>query len=152
MEKFYSEWRQLQSDMHESMLSQVADVASSTEGAFKDFFNNLVEGKETFGDAFSDLVDTIMESVVQQITDKWAAQITSSILAGFWAIRTAPVVIWEAIWSPAGWGPCSMPVLEVCLVAAMITAPAESVIIPDSCHPSCNGPKALMMPIRQQAC
>lgn len=82
MEKFYSEWKQLQMDMHESTLSQVADVASATEGAFKDFFNNLVEGKETFGDAFSDLVDTIMGSVLQQITDKWAAQITNSLFGG----------------------------------------------------------------------
>lgn len=82
MEKYYSEWKCLQEDAHESMLSQVADVSAATENAFQDFFNSLVEGKETFGDAFADLVDSILESMVQQITDKWAAQITNALFGG----------------------------------------------------------------------
>lgn len=82
MEKYYSEWKRLQEDAHESMLSQVADVSAATESAFQDFFNSLVEGKETFGDAFADLVDSILESMVQQITDRWAAQITNALFGG----------------------------------------------------------------------
>lgn len=82
MEKYYSEWKRLQEDAHESMLGQVADVSAATESAFQNFFNSLVEGKETFGDAFADLVDSILESMVQQITDRWAAQITNALFGG----------------------------------------------------------------------
>lgn len=78
MEQFYDLWK----DAHKTTAQMMADDMSSFQGSISDFFTSLLEGQETFGDAFLGMVDSLLDTVVKQIADKWSAQILTSLFPG----------------------------------------------------------------------
>lgn len=78
MQGYYELWQ----DANKSTQEQLVEVAKTAESGFQSFFENLFTGEESFVDSALKLVDTIMESVLQQITQKWAAQLTESLFGG----------------------------------------------------------------------
>ena len=65
-----------------SLDEQFANVAQDATGSFKDFFDNVLEGSESFADALYDLFVNLGESILSQFTEQWASQISSSIFGG----------------------------------------------------------------------
>lgn len=78
MQQFYDLWK----DAHKTTEQEIADSMSSFQGSISDFFTSLLEGQETFGDAFLGMVDSLLDTVVKQIADKWSAQILASLFPG----------------------------------------------------------------------
>lgn len=78
MQQFYDLWK----DAHKTTAQMMADDMSSFQGSISDFFTSLLEGQETFGDAFLGMVDSLLDTVVKQIADKWSAQILTSLFPG----------------------------------------------------------------------
>lgn len=78
MQQFYDLWK----DAHKTTSQMMADDMSSFQGSISDFFTSLLEGQETFGDAFLGMVDSLLDTVVKQIADKWSAQILTSLFPG----------------------------------------------------------------------
>lgn len=78
MQQFYDLWK----DAHKTTEQEIADSMSSFQGSISDFFTSLLEGQETFGDAFLGMVDSLLDTVVKQIADKWSAQILTSLFPG----------------------------------------------------------------------
>lgn len=78
MQTYYDLWR----EAHKSMEEQTAEVAGTARDAFADFFKNIFTGEEGFGDSLLSLVDGVMESILEQISEKWASQITMTLFGG----------------------------------------------------------------------
>ena len=78
MQQFYDLWK----DAHKTTAQMMADSMSSFQGSISDFFTSILEGQETFGDAFLGMVDSLLDTVVKQIADKWSAQILASLFPG----------------------------------------------------------------------
>lgn len=78
MQQFYDLWK----DAHKTTAQMMADSMSSFQGSISDFFTSILEGQETFGDAFLGMVDSLLDTVVKQIADKWSAQILASLYPG----------------------------------------------------------------------
>lgn len=78
MQQFYDLWK----DAHKTTSQMMADDMESFQGSISDFFTSLLEGQETFGDAFLGMVDSLLDIVVKQIADKWSAQILTSLFPG----------------------------------------------------------------------
>lgn len=78
MQQFYDLWK----DAHKTTSQMMADSMSSFQGSISDFFTNILEGQETFGDAFLDMVDSLLDTVVKQLADKWSSQILTSLFPG----------------------------------------------------------------------
>lgn len=78
MQQFYDLWK----DAHKTTAQMMADSMSSFQGSISDFFTSILEGQETFGDAFLGMVDSLLDTVVKQIADKWSAQILTSLFPG----------------------------------------------------------------------
>lgn len=75
MQGYYELWQ----DANKSTQEQLVEVAKTAESGFQSFFENLFTGEDSFVDSVLKLVDTVMESVLQQITQKWAGQIVESL-------------------------------------------------------------------------
>lgn len=78
MQQFYDLWK----DAHKTTAQMMADSMESFKGSISDFFTSLLEGQETFGDAFLGMVDSLLDTVVKQIADKWSAQILAGLFPG----------------------------------------------------------------------
>lgn len=78
MQQFYDLWK----DAHKTTAQMMADSMESFQGSISDFFTNILEGQETFGDAFLDMVDSLLDTVVKQLADKWSSQILTSLFPG----------------------------------------------------------------------
>lgn len=78
MQQFYDLWK----DAHKTTAQMMADSMESFKGSISDFFTNILEGQETFGDAFLDMVDSLLDTVVKQLADKWSSQILASLFPG----------------------------------------------------------------------
>lgn len=78
MQQFYDLWK----DAHKTTAQMMADSMESFQGSISDFFTNILEGQETFGDAFLDMVDSLLDTVVKQLAEKWSAQILTSLFPG----------------------------------------------------------------------
>lgn len=78
MQQFYDLWK----DAHKTTAQMMADSMESFQGSISDFFTNILEGQETFGDAFLDMVDSLLDTVVKQLADKWSSQILASLFPG----------------------------------------------------------------------
>ena len=78
MQQFYDMWK----DAHKTTAQMMADSMSSFQGSISDFFTSILEGQETFGDAFLGMVDSLLDTVVKQIADKWSAQILTALFPG----------------------------------------------------------------------
>lgn len=78
MQQFYDLWK----DAHKTTAQMMADSMESFQGSISDFFTNLLEGQETFGDAFLGMVDSLLDTVVKQLADKWSSQILTSLFPG----------------------------------------------------------------------
>lgn len=78
MQQFYDLWK----DAHKTTSQMMADSMSSFQGSISDFFTNILEGQETFGDAFLDMVDSLLDTVVKQLADKWSSQILTALFPG----------------------------------------------------------------------
>ena len=78
MQKFYDLWK----DAHKTTSQMMADSMSSFQGSISDFFTNILEGQETFGDAFLGMIDSLLDTVVKQLADKWSSQILTSLFPG----------------------------------------------------------------------
>lgn len=78
MQQFYDLWK----DAHKTTAQMMADSMESFKGSISDFFTNILEGQETFGDAFLDMVDSLLDTVVKQLADKWSSQILTSLFPG----------------------------------------------------------------------
>lgn len=78
MQQFYDLWK----DAHKTTSQMMADSMSSFQGSISDFFTNILEGQETFGDAFLGMVDSLLDTVVKQLADKWSSQILASLFPG----------------------------------------------------------------------
>ena len=78
MQQFYDLWK----DAHKTTAQMMADSMESFQGSISDFFINILEGQETFGDAFLDMVDSLLDTVVKQLADKWSSQILASLFPG----------------------------------------------------------------------
>lgn len=78
MQQFYDLWK----DAHKTTVQMMADSMESFQGSISDFFTNILEGQETFGDAFLDMVDSLLDTVVKQLADKWSSQILASLFPG----------------------------------------------------------------------
>lgn len=66
-----------------SLDEQFSNVAQDATGSFKDFFDNVLEGSESFADELYDLFVNLGESILSQFTEQWASQISSSIFGGW---------------------------------------------------------------------
>lgn len=78
MQQFYDLWK----DAHKTTAQMMADDMESFQGSISDFFTNILEGQETFSDAFLGMIDSLLDTVVKQIADKWSAQILASLFPG----------------------------------------------------------------------
>lgn len=78
MQQFYDLWK----DAHKTTAQMTADSMESFKGSISDFFTNILEGQETFGDAFLDMVDSLLDTIVKQLADKWSSQILTSLFPG----------------------------------------------------------------------
>lgn len=78
MQQFYDLWK----DAHKTTAQMMADSMESFKGSISDFFTNILEGQETFGDAFLDMVDSLLDTVVKQLADKWGSQILTALFPG----------------------------------------------------------------------
>ena len=80
--KAYQEYKALVEAGCESQKSQLADVAQASQSAFQDFFQSVLDGSSDFGDAVLNLFGSITDSILEQFTEKWSAQITGSLFSG----------------------------------------------------------------------
>lgn len=78
MRQFYDLWK----DAHKTTAQMMADSMESFKGSISDFFTNILEGQETFGDAFLGMVDSLLDTVVKQLADKWSSQILTALFPG----------------------------------------------------------------------
>lgn len=78
MQQFYDLWK----DAHKTTAQMMADSMESFQGSISDFFTNILEGQETFGDAFLDMVDSLLDTVVKQLAEKWSSQILTALFPG----------------------------------------------------------------------
>lgn len=78
MQQFYDLWK----DAHKTTAQMMADSMKSFQGSISDFFTNILEGQETFGDAFLGMVDSLLDTVVKQLADKWSSQILTALFPG----------------------------------------------------------------------
>lgn len=78
MQQFYDLWK----NAHKTTAQMMADSMESFQGSISDFFTNILEGQETFGDAFLDMMDSLLDTVVKQLADKWSSQILTSLFPG----------------------------------------------------------------------
>lgn len=78
MQQFYDLWK----DAHKTTSQMMADSMESFQGSISDFFTNILEGQETFGDAFLGMVDSLLDTVVKQLADKWSSQILTALFPG----------------------------------------------------------------------
>lgn len=78
MQQFYDLWK----DAHKTTSQMMADSMSSFQGSISDFFTSILEGQETFGDAFLGMIDSLLDTVVKQLADKWSSQILTSLFPG----------------------------------------------------------------------
>lgn len=78
MQQFYDLWK----DAHKTTSQMMADSMSSFQGSISDFFTNILEGQETFGDALLGMIDSLLDTVVKQLADKWSSQILTSLFPG----------------------------------------------------------------------
>lgn len=78
MQQFYDLWK----NAHKTTAQMMADSMESFQGSISDFFTNILEGQETFGDAFLGMVDSLLDAVVKQLADKWSSQILTSLFPG----------------------------------------------------------------------
>lgn len=79
MERYYDLWKAANVSVDEQMTA----VAEKAKTGLQDFFSNLFTGENSFTDSILDLFDSIMLEIVNQITEKWAAQIVTSLFGGF---------------------------------------------------------------------
>lgn len=79
MERYYDLWKAANVSVDEQMTA----VAEKAQTGIQDFFTNLFTGENSFTDSILDLFDSIMLEIVNQITEKWAAQIVTSLFGGF---------------------------------------------------------------------
>lgn len=79
MERYYDLWKAANVSVDEQMTA----VAEKAQTGLQDFFTNLFTGENSFTDSILDLFDSIMLEIVNQITEKWAAQIVTSLFGGF---------------------------------------------------------------------
>lgn len=79
MERYYDIWKAANVSVDEQMTA----VAEKAQTGLQDFFANLFTGENSFTDSILDLFDSIMLEIVNQITEKWAAQIVTSLFGGF---------------------------------------------------------------------
>ena len=79
MERYYDLWKAANVSVDEQMTA----VAEKAQTGLQDFFANLFTGENSFTDSILDLFDSIMLEIVNQITEKWAAQIVTSLFGGF---------------------------------------------------------------------
>lgn len=78
MQQFYDLWK----DAHKTTAQMLADSMQSFQGSISDFFTSILEGQETFGDAFLGMIDSLLDTVVKQLADKWSSQILTSLFPG----------------------------------------------------------------------
>lgn len=78
MQQFYDLWK----NAHKTTAQMMADSMESFQGSISDFFTNILEGQETFGDAFLGMIDSLLDTVVKQLADKWSSQILTSLFPG----------------------------------------------------------------------
>lgn len=78
MQQFYDLWK----DAHKTTAQMMADSMQSFQGSISDFFTSILEGQETFGDAFLGMIDSLLGTIVKQIADKWSSQILTSLFPG----------------------------------------------------------------------
>lgn len=79
MERYYDLWKAANVSVDEQMTA----VAEKAQTGLQDFFTNLFTGENSFTDSILDLFDSIMMEILNQITEKWAAQIVTSLFGGF---------------------------------------------------------------------
>lgn len=78
MQQFYDLWK----DAHKTTAQMMADSMQSFQGSISDFFTSILEGQETFGDALLGMIDSLLDTVVKQLADKWSSQILTSLFPG----------------------------------------------------------------------
>lgn len=78
MQQFYDLWK----GAHKTTAQMMADSMQSFQGSISDFFTSILEGQETFGDAFLGMIDSLLDTIVKQIADKWSSQILTSLFPG----------------------------------------------------------------------
>lgn len=79
MERYYDLWKAANVSVDEQMTA----VAEKAQTGLQDFFTNLFTGENSFTDSILDLFDSIMMEILDQITQKWSAQIVTSLFGGF---------------------------------------------------------------------
>lgn len=79
MQRYYDLWKAANVSMDEQMTA----VAEKMQNGLSDFFTNLFTGENNFTDSILDLFDSIMLEIINQITEKWSAQIVTSLFGGF---------------------------------------------------------------------
>lgn len=79
MERYYDMWKAANVSVDEQMTA----VAEKAQTGLQDFFTNLFTGETSFTDSILDLFDSIMMEILNQITEKWSAQIVTSLFGGF---------------------------------------------------------------------
>lgn len=79
MQRYYDLWKAANISMDEQMTA----VAEKMQTGLSDFFTNLFTGEDSFTDSILDLFDSIMLEIINQITEKWSAQIVTSLFGGF---------------------------------------------------------------------
>ena len=78
----FQEYVKLWNDGHKSMEERTAELADTSKEKFTDFFNSILTGAETFGNAFSDLILGIGESILNQLSEMLANRLATSIFGG----------------------------------------------------------------------
>lgn len=67
---------------HVTTAEQTANVLEDSRNSFKTFFSDVLTGAKDFGDALKDLMTNLWSNIVDQLAEKWSAQIVEGLFGG----------------------------------------------------------------------
>lgn len=78
MQEYYDEWKK----SHLSVEDIITQTSKTMQSSLDTFFQDAFIGTKSLADSVYSLVSNLFKSILSQFTQKWSAQITTSILGG----------------------------------------------------------------------
>ncbi len=76
MQRYYENWL----EVNKSATDRIAEVVLNSQDAFENFFHTILTGQKSFGDAFMDLLNGLLDDILKSIARAMASHVVNQLL------------------------------------------------------------------------